>query len=345
MAEGDVKPLLAWTKTHDETFVYYKRKAVTATKSGGYARASVTVGVIRRGKLGSWNFSRASNSKTLFPKVGDAVYPVVEFTKDGSPHPKSFSNLPEIGCFKNWNQARSWALSLTWFDTDQNMWIKNYYYNQAGATIHKNEQRQNIPGAIGPYTHAIGIYRYLNQIEVTNPPEWAQYLGVAEVYNLQFNHLQQEIKYSKEPPAAPITLLEKDVVGKVTEDRYTVNQICQLIHAQGIPGSAINNPGGTEYLRTGTSTGRTTYPITRCNRCQLSQRSVERFGQPTITGRTRVDCGPFDETNPTCPQCVRVGLVCTNDCSTSNAEIKRIFLMQVTKEDGSVQALDYSLVI
>lgn len=138
-------------------------------------------------------------------ETGTWVYPVVEMTQDGSPHHLSWTRLPSVGPWADWDKARSWALKLEWQSADGG-WHSNYL----GATrIFDLRGRPSTadritrePGAYNPYAHGIAIYRYLRQIDLqqVGRPTWQYDYGVARVKHQWFDFITHTFQLREQRP-------------------------------------------------------------------------------------------------------------------------------------------------
>jgi hypothetical protein len=160
----------------------------------------------------SYNFDRADGA--FAPLPGTPYYVVIEVYKEGTPHPHSWTRLCEIGRFKNWDQARSFAVRLEWeHPPNSGKWRAKYIHaggSRGGDILDKADGAKNIPGALEYYAKGISFLQWLFGATPNHNHSWiAKYIGSARVIQAKYDFMHQRIDFN--PPEEKIQMLPGDV--------------------------------------------------------------------------------------------------------------------------------------
>ncbi|KAF2793811.1 hypothetical protein K505DRAFT_337462 [Melanomma pulvis-pyrius CBS 109.77] len=114
--------------------------------------------------IGNMNFRHEPWTDGMKGPVAGTPYQLIfEVRKDGTPHPQSWTRLPEVGPFKNWNQARSWAVRIEWeHPKNSGMWRFTYLqagYASGGGLFDLADK--NVPGSLKVYAKSIQFVQWL----------------------------------------------------------------------------------------------------------------------------------------------------------------------------------------
>jgi hypothetical protein len=132
------------------------------------------------------------------PVAGTSYYLVIEVRKDATPHPHSWSRLPEIGPFENWDQARSWAVRVEWeHPKGSGKWRFTYLHagNESGEGLF-DLVNENIPGSLKVYAQSIEFLQWLCNAEPAHEHSWVgRYSGTAHVLQTTYDMMAQSIHF------------------------------------------------------------------------------------------------------------------------------------------------------
>lgn len=93
----------------------------------------------------------------------------IEVRKNGSAHPHAWARLPNIGRFKNWEQANSWAVHIEWeYPVGSRNW--RYMYVQSGHTFELADHR--VPGSFKSYMKGIAFLQWITGSEPNHHHAW-----------------------------------------------------------------------------------------------------------------------------------------------------------------------------
>ncbi|KAK5241820.1 hypothetical protein LTR40_008685, partial [Exophiala xenobiotica] len=130
---------------------------------------------------------------------GTWVWPVIELTLDGSPHPKSWARLPSKGPWSDWDLANSWAVRIE-FERDGKWQSLGLVSTN---TFRSRTKETDVPGASNTYAQGVAIPRFLTQMQLdqNGRPDWQYDYGIARVKEQKLNWLQQTITvHDVQPP-------------------------------------------------------------------------------------------------------------------------------------------------
>ena len=187
----------------------YRRQPTKVRENAKYTKhvwiAGETKSKSTLGGTGGGNFFPSLPIDMQNVPEGSWVYPIIEMTRDGSPHHLNFTRLPSVGPWADWDKARSWALKLEWEDSD-GLWQSCYL--AASRVFEMRARATNAayithePGAYNTYAHGIAIYRYLNQIDVQQlgRPNWQYDYGLARIKRQYFDFRTQTLRVQEEHP-------------------------------------------------------------------------------------------------------------------------------------------------
>lgn len=162
-----------------------------------------------------------------WPAKGVAYELVIEVCKDGSKHPKAWAMLPDIGGFRNWNQANSFALRIEW-QISKGEWTCRYLH----AYNIFSSFNQDIPGSYPTYIKGISFLQWLtNSVPNHNYPWIPRVQGCARVLQARYDFMKQTIKFGE---ASPIRML--------SGQQLSLNQIRVLMNK---PEYSLQNVDGT----------------------------------------------------------------------------------------------------
>lgn len=147
------------------------------------------------------------------PIPGTPFYLVIEVYKDGTPHPHSWTRLCDIGRFKNWDQARSFALRIEWEDPPKSgKWRAKYTHaggRRAGEIMGKAAGAEAIPGALDYYSKGISFLQWLFGAAPNHNHSWIQkWKGSARVIQAEYDWMNQTIVLK--PPTEGIQMISGD---------------------------------------------------------------------------------------------------------------------------------------
>ncbi|KAF2125477.1 hypothetical protein P153DRAFT_113999 [Dothidotthia symphoricarpi CBS 119687] len=132
------------------------------------------------------------------PIAGTPYQLVFEVCKDGTPHPQSWSRLPEVGPFKNWNQARSWAVRIEW-ENPKNSGKWQFTYLQAGHVSGGGLfalADENVPGSLKIYAKSIQFLQWLCNAPPAHTHNWIKkYSGAARVLQAEYDMMKQTVRF------------------------------------------------------------------------------------------------------------------------------------------------------
>ncbi len=122
--------------------------------------------------------------------LGTWVWPVIEMTKNGCPHPRSWARLPTKGPWYDWDAANSWALRIE-FQRENGNWestelVSAYPFRPRTAQL-------SWPGAFNAYAQGIARRRFFNQAVLTHQgrPVWMCDYGIARIKEQKMDWLKQ----------------------------------------------------------------------------------------------------------------------------------------------------------
>lgn len=121
------------------------------------------------------------------------VYVVYEIQLNG-PHPVPWARLPEVGCYSDWHWANHLGMRLEWED-------KGQWYTRNVQKKEKGFMDTDDPGCIRAYAEAMGIIRYLQQVDQEGPRGWDITYGLARVKHLHWDHLNQTARLQEVSPS------------------------------------------------------------------------------------------------------------------------------------------------
>jgi hypothetical protein len=145
---------------------------------------------------------------TKCPREGAQYYVVFEVRTDGFAHPHHWSRLPDIGDFRNWEQAHSLAIRVEW-EHPPNSGKWRYRYVQSGSVylFYSNDE----PGSHIAYQTAIGLIQWLFDTKIDNSaPDWMPRIGrTAYVLQTSYDYFKQSVEITPQK-AYPMKDLMKD---------------------------------------------------------------------------------------------------------------------------------------
>jgi hypothetical protein len=139
-----------------------------------------------------------------YPAPGSNMQIVIEARLDGKAHENSWARLPQVGIFKNWGQANSFAVRVEW-ETEEGSCIWRYRYVQCTKYLHTMVE-QNVPGSLLRYAKGIAIVHWIFGV----PPDWdAAWIekpaGCMRVLQAERNFMTQSVRFVK--PTKPYNAL------------------------------------------------------------------------------------------------------------------------------------------
>jgi len=133
--------------------------------------------------------------------LGTLVHPIIEMNIDGSPHPQSWTRLPNTGPWFDWNLARSWGLKLQWrANPAEDKW--SCVYLAASQILTPRSRELYEPGAFNTYAQGIAIFRFLRQLRLNQEgrPAWLYDYGIARLKEAKLDWLTQTIEITDVVP-------------------------------------------------------------------------------------------------------------------------------------------------
>jgi hypothetical protein len=132
------------------------------------------------------------------PPDGTWVNPVFEVMRDGTPHPKSWTRLPDVGAWDGffWNFSRSWALRIDWRQGSQ--WRS--FYIQANRVLMPRRGQSDV-ASHNAFAQGIAVANFLTRRwMVTNSqmPLWFYDYGVVRLKEQRFDWLKQTYTHRDE---------------------------------------------------------------------------------------------------------------------------------------------------
>lgn len=191
---------IIWVKTvheHANLEVYSRPHTTVRTSKGDVKKVFITMEL--PSATTSAHQTRGSMECTLPVALdipaGAMVRPVIEMTIDGTAHPKSWTGLPSLGPWFDWNLARSWALKLEWKpDPNEEQWM--HVYMRASQVMNFRSKQLYEPGAFNTYAQGIAIFRFLRQLTLNSEgrPPWLYDYGIARLKEAKLDWLEQIVK-------------------------------------------------------------------------------------------------------------------------------------------------------
>lgn len=184
---------------------------------------------------------------------------------DGTPHPQAWSRLCDIGRFKNWDQARSWAVRIEWqYPANSGKWRSRYLTTggvHGGFLFAPVPGFQDTPGAFRKYANSIAFLQWLFGSVPAHNHIWIhKYFGRARVLQAEYDLMQQSIRF-----VTPTKLLRMIDGAPKSDDGIEAEM--------RDPKYKLDNVGGT-----GHPAGTKQSSRTKCDTCTLT---------PIGTGNTR----------------------------------------------------------
>lgn len=127
-----------------------------------------------------------SGQSSIRPAGGTEIRIVFEFVPTGERHPRCWTRLPKIGCYKDWNFANSFAIRAEWTDEDSNTQIA-YLQDSVWESVEKNDGE----GTHSTYAWGIAFHRYFNRYLPKYSRDWDKSFGFARVRAVTFDHMTQ----------------------------------------------------------------------------------------------------------------------------------------------------------
>ncbi|KIV84013.1 hypothetical protein PV11_05989 [Exophiala sideris] len=269
----EVPPTLVNSPTSAQSNIIWSKLSIPGTNRIFYDRAQVQ---IRPGPSNSKRITIVSEAEVpgqargslevtipsgvLGLDVGTWVHPVIEMMADGSPHSHSYTRLPIAGPYADWNQANSWALKIE-FELDNGSW--QHVYLSCSNPYEARTPQLNWPGAFDAYGHGIGIYRYLQQVQLDRHSKqaWMYDYGLARIKEQKFDFLTQTI--------TPEDVLPPNKIVKASSMK-TVGQMQAELGQLGL--NAFGNPGQMDQPSRGTRR-----PAGACDSCYLHNLGGRNF--------------------------------------------------------------------
>ncbi|KAL6709950.1 hypothetical protein ACN47E_000735 [Coniothyrium glycines] len=315
-------PLLEWNSRSEQTLLIRTDSMVNyeaseaARPMAAFRRLTPLRAVYSKGKSALQvftgpRFSEKSNTfkvslvvpekdQGLHGPEADAPYHfVIEVLLDGSPHPHSWSRLPEIGRFKNWNQARSLAVRIEWeYPQGSGKWFSRFVQkNRIWASFEPG----GIPGAMDGYSISISILQWLfdatpNHDHAFIPRCPAQ----ARVLQVHWDIHNQEVVISQ---PKPMTMH--------SGDKVSANSVVTAMENAGllnVNAEWMNFTGNDPR-----AAGMRSYHIGSGNRSNCDTCTLFLQGRQA----KKLSCQPMDGNDKLCEPCFLFGRPC---CSWTNRE-------------------------
>ncbi|KAF2129561.1 hypothetical protein P153DRAFT_396821 [Dothidotthia symphoricarpi CBS 119687] len=217
-----IKDVLTGRSTPISVFRRSTPRTVTATSNSprvvAFCKRSGTKLVISF----SYTIDRADESFAPLPGTPHQV--VFEVYKDGTPHPHSWTRLCDIGRFKNWDQARSFAIRIEWeHPPNSGKWLSKYIHAgkpRGSQSWGKATGAEHIPGALEHYAKGISFLQWLFDAPPNHNHPWiARWKGSARVIQSNYDSMNQRIILKI--PTEKIRM----IVGRVRKDKEIIAQM------------------------------------------------------------------------------------------------------------------------
>ncbi|KAF7673330.1 hypothetical protein GT037_008653 [Alternaria burnsii] len=139
-----------------------------------------------------------------YPKPGAGVQVVVEARLDGKAHKNSWARLPQVGIFKNWDQANSFAVRIEW-ETEEGSGVWRYRYIQCTKYLHTMAD-SGVPGSVLRYAKGIAIVHWLFGVQPSWNESWIKKPGGRmRVLQAEYNLMTQSVRFIR--PTKPYNVL------------------------------------------------------------------------------------------------------------------------------------------
>ena len=234
---GDSKDIgkVPWTLIENSEMEIYSRRPITAARNSNSSRSCQVsiIGGNGRHFAVTWKVDAQHG-----PQLGQFVWPFVEITKSGKPHPKQFARLPEVGPYQDQPEAGQLAIRVVWRDGEK--WLSRYV--QATIIWAGNKaSEQGVSKIRDPpfqrYASVLALKHHLQRtpVDVGGVPEdiardHTLDYGLANVRKQSFDFLSQ-VYLLEEMPVGPTKK-----VGQRTSIANSTNRMQQLgLDRVGVP--------------------------------------------------------------------------------------------------------------
>jgi hypothetical protein len=187
------------------------------------------------------------------PPRGSPFEFVIEFRKDGTPHPHAWAPLPAIGRFENWDQARSFACRA---EREYPLGSENWRFTYLQRYNLCKRVDDEVPGSFLGYSKAISFIQWLTDATPNHTHNWIPKLGgAALVLQNKVDLMIQTVTFRN--PENDIIMLP----GRARSDR-------DMMVLMSRPEHRLNRVGGTFGFTEGNKSRK------RCNICLLISNST-----------------------------------------------------------------------
>ncbi|KAK5241945.1 hypothetical protein LTR40_007991, partial [Exophiala xenobiotica] len=186
---------IIWTKLdmpESNIFIFQRTPVQVRSGSGGNRRIYITM---EQPDDASTGWSRGSFEPSIPEGVdlplGTWVWPVIEMTRDGTQHPRSYARLPTVGPWLDWDAANSWAVRIEFRGPKSGNWESLELVS--ARPLNSRAAQVTAPGAFNSYAQGVAINRFLNQGRLSRQgrPPWMYYYGVARLKEQKLDWLSQ----------------------------------------------------------------------------------------------------------------------------------------------------------
>ncbi|KAK4940371.1 hypothetical protein LTR10_019477 [Elasticomyces elasticus] len=297
-----------------------------------------------------WVQSTVQNKMSVFRRAACValaqVYPAWEISENG-PHPVPWARLPELAPISDWADARRVALRIDWQEGSDQKWRRLYiqagnlmparFFPNSGSAPMDLESMNHPPiganpvpdldkllGARSTYVYAIGVFRWLKHLRVSNDYTWMPNFGVARIKQSSMNYLNSQIVIESKgeegqpiPRATPVPW-----INMVQQLRDAQAGFVMTFRPQGIDGTVPGVPAG--------------YRRSTCDSCYA------------VGGSVRLACRrpAFNPHSQTCGNCAQKAIPCSWTYFEAGSRLDRLcgvvpLQNQAVLEPGEPQAMEF----
>lgn len=166
------------------------------------------------------------------PMPGTSYSFVIELHKDGTPHSYSWTRLPAIGPFRNWDQARSWAVYVEWEHPKNSCKYRRTYLRAGhvtGGGLFKLANN-NVPGSLIMYAKSIQFLQWLCASRPAHTHNWIKkFTGSARVLHAKYNLMEQSVSF--EVPTDTIQMIsgarksDDEIKAELRDPKYGIKNV------------------------------------------------------------------------------------------------------------------------